>query len=331
MVQCHIAIQQLQSGGLITNYYCSSTCAHCLYRCSPAWPKDFITSDAARKAMATIQQLGCSAIHIGGGEPLLNIDGLIEALHVAREMDMDIDYVETNASWFRDPIRGRDTLVRLRNAGLSTLLISISPFHNEHIPFIRTRGLIEACQDVGIGVFPWISNFIGDLQQFDETVPHDLSAYQHHFGEDYLENLPNRYWISKGGRALETFAPFQRRIPLDELLTLEQSGCSELMVTSHFHIDLYGNYVPGLCSGISIRQNDLGTQLIDADYPLINLLYHSGISGLLSYAEKDFSFVPAQEAYGIKCKLCYEIRRFLVIKKGWKSHELQPEGHYRFG
>ncbi len=37
-------ISYLQSGGLITNYYCTPQCAHCLYACSPSWSKDYIDS-----------------------------------------------------------------------------------------------------------------------------------------------------------------------------------------------------------------------------------------------------------------------------------------------
>ncbi len=40
-------ISSLYSGGLITNYYCTSQCRHCLYGCSPKWPKEYIIKEKA--------------------------------------------------------------------------------------------------------------------------------------------------------------------------------------------------------------------------------------------------------------------------------------------
>jgi hypothetical protein len=81
-------ISHLSSGGLITNYYCSSTCKHCLYRCSPHWPKTFISPTITRQNFQTALALGCTSMHIGGGEPLLNPDGVVSVLQTAREVDI---------------------------------------------------------------------------------------------------------------------------------------------------------------------------------------------------------------------------------------------------
>jgi 2-iminoacetate synthase ThiH len=67
-----LQINYLNSGGLITNYYCTSECGHCLYRCSPKWKKEYIDKPGAKAILQKILSLGCNSIHIGGGEPLLN-------------------------------------------------------------------------------------------------------------------------------------------------------------------------------------------------------------------------------------------------------------------
>ena len=54
-------IRKLISGGLITNYFCSSRCRHCLYNCSPAWEKAYMTPQAAEETLLLIRRLGCSA------------------------------------------------------------------------------------------------------------------------------------------------------------------------------------------------------------------------------------------------------------------------------
>lgn len=321
-------ISHLSSGGLITNYYCSSACKHCLYRCSPHWPKTFISPAVTRQNFQTALALGCTSMHIGGGEPLLNPDGVVSVLQTAQEVGMGIEYVETNSSWYRDHEQACGLLGHLRNAGLSTLLVSISPLHNEYIPFGKVKGVTQACQQSGISVFPWISDFATDLEMFDENQRHSLQEYQDRFGPDYIRNIPRCYWISMGGRALETFGPFAIGKTIPGLIQESQHGCSELNEVNHFHLDLFGNYIPGLCAGLSVQASDLGYELDPEEYPIITSLYSGGIGNLLDYAAGTFNVHPSKETYRLKCELCLEIRKHLVLEKNIRSKELQPIEHY---
>jgi hypothetical protein len=319
------------SGGLITNYFCSSSCRHCLYRCSPSWPKDFISVETARANLQTIRKLGCTAVHVGGGEPLLRPQGVASVLEVANETSVYVEYVETNSSWYQNHGAACAVLEELAERGLATLLVSISPLHNEHVPYYKVKGVIGACRETGISVFPWVSDFIPDLATFDERQRHSLEEYQELFGEDYVEKLPSRYWISPGGRALETFGGFSSGKSADQLAAEGGQGCGELAGVSHFHLDLYGNYVPGLCAGLSIRRDDLGTPLTLADYPICSRLFTGGIGAFVAYAAEAYGFKASKPAYPTKCELCYEVRRFLVVDQGIDSKELQPRGHYVYG
>jgi len=326
-----LSISRLMSGGLITNYFCSSTCRHCLYRCSPRWPKDFISVETTRANLKTVRSLGCSSLHIGGGEPLLRPEGVAAVLEVAGEVGVHVEYVETNSSWYQDHEAACAVLEKLTHRGLSTLLVSISPLHNEHIPFYKVKGVIAACRQTGISVFPWVSDFIPDLATLDEQQRHSLEEYQELFGEDYVEKLPSRYWISPGGRALETFGRFSPGKSVDQIAAKGSGGCHELSDVSHFHLDLYGYYVPGLCAGLSIHRDDLGSPLDARQYPIISRLYSSGIGGFIAYAAETHGFKPLKPAYASKCELCYEVRRFLVVERGVDTKELQPRGHYVYG
>jgi hypothetical protein len=328
MVSKRLCISRLRSGGLITNYYCSSACRHCLYRCSPRWPKDFISPEETREALETSRQLGCRALHIGGGEPLLNPGGVAAVLSAAQDAGVAIEYVETNASWYRNHETACALLEKLVAAGLFTLLVSISPFHNEFIPFRKVRGVLAACRENGISVLPWIAGFTADLEAFDPERPHALEEYKEAFGADYLPRLTGRYWVSPGGRALETFGPYMKQIPVNRLIAETRAGCAELADTGHFHLDLYGNYVPGLCAGLAIGRQDLGSPLDTEAYPLITRLYAGGLGPLLSYVSGEHGFTPSKESYAFKCELCYEVRRFLVIERGVNSCEIRPREHY---
>ena len=195
-------IKRLRSGGLITNYFCTSSCKHCLYNCSPRWEKRYIEPEVAGKIFKNIRSLGCRSVHIGGGEPLLRPAELGKVLEIAAQVGVAVEYVETNSSWYRDIESAKDLLTRLRPKGVNTLLVSISPFHNEQIPFSRVQGVIEAAKQVGVGIFPWITDFISDLSQLDPAKSHSLDEYRQIYGDNYLVQILQRYWIHLGGRAL---------------------------------------------------------------------------------------------------------------------------------
>ncbi|MBS3772533.1 MAG: 4Fe-4S cluster-binding domain-containing protein [Bacteroidales bacterium] len=319
-------INHLFSGGLITNYYCTSGCKHCLYGCSPRWEKDYIDQNMAGKAMQKILSLGCGAIHIGGGEPMLNISGLLNVADEAKAMGMGIHYVETNASWYKNEEQAVKILETLRKHGITNLLISMSPFHNEHIPFYKVKGAINACKKTGIQPLPWIMDFYSDMDAFDDQKRHLLEEYEETFGADYLWNIPRRYWTHLGGRAVFTYKDIFPLQPLERILA--NPPCDELEDTSHFHIDLYGNYIPGLCSGLAIRMEDMGEPLDENQYPFITMLYNEGIQAFFHHVRKEYGFSPQKE-YLNKCHLCNDIRLFLFREKQLDSHELKPDGYYR--
>ena len=322
-----LQIQRLLSGGLITTYTCTSSCRHCLYHCSPNREKRFMDSGTATAVLSTIIKLGCRSIHIGGGEPMLNLPSLETILDEAGRLGVNVEYVETNSSWFRTPDQAAQTLRRLKDRGLTTLLISISPFHTEFIPFRKVQGVINACKETGLAVFPWIGEFKDEVQALDPDITHDLSEYMEWYGHDYIESIPARYWIHYGGRALKLFMNIYGGTPWREILTTSNRNCTELRHTDHFHIDLNGDYIPGLCAGLSIRMDDLDGPLDPKRYPLITVLFNEGINGLFELAAATYGFQP-RDKYLNKCDMCTHIRDHMVNVMGVDSRELQPRGFY---
>lgn len=322
-----LGISRLMSGGLITNYSCTSRCRHCLYACSPARSRDYIDTELTEDVLRKIASLGCSSLHIGGGEPLLAPDKLLPVLNAFRKLGVQVEYVETNSSWYKCAEQAEQLLDKLQAAGLTTLLISISPFHNEYIPLAKIKGVLAACRTTGMGIFPWVEGFYNDLAAFPDDRPQPLAAYQEKFGPDYLRDIPDRYWVTLRGRALTTYAPYLPALPWQTILEQSGGSCRELLDTSHFHIDLYGNYIPGLCSGLAIRYTDLGQSLAPASYPFIIALLQGGISALFTLVRSEYSFEP-RPGYVSKCALCQDIRRFLVCEKQLDTPELQPVGFY---
>ncbi len=321
-----LLIEHLLSGGIITNYYCTSSCRHCLYRCSPYWPKDYMTKEMARNAFETCKRLGCFSVHIGGGEPFLNLQGLLSVLEAARDSGISIEYVETNSSWFTDAEKAVSILEKVKGLGVSTLLVSASPFHLEFIPFKKVLGVVEACKYVGMKPFLWTEAFFNLFQGLDPSKRYTIHDLEIIFGKDKIRQMISSYWIHPGGRALETF--FDSGFTFEELLERYQGGCQELSDTSHFHMDLYGNYIPGLCSGLAVETKDLGKPLDPSKYPICSILYEEGIRGLFRYASSK-GFMPSKgRQYGAKCSLCFHMRSFL-FRQGESLHELAPNSHYK--
>jgi hypothetical protein len=322
-------IRQLISGGMITNYFCTSACRHCLYNCRPDREKQYITPETAEENLRIMRDMGCTSIHIGGGEPMLRPDELGEVLERSARAGVFVEYVETNASWFKDMASAVTLLSAMRRKGLRTILVSISPFHNEFVPFSRTNGVMEAARRAGIGVFPWITDFIGDLSEFDADRTHPLEKFEQRFGAHYLNRVLKRYWIHMGGRALDTFRPILPNHAPEKILKENPRGCAaELANTTHFHMDLFGNYIPGLCSGLSISTKDLGQPLSEKKYPLITTLSRSGIRGLFERAQNVLGYTPKRNGYINKCDMCTEIRTSFVHHRVEEDTELQPKEFY---
>jgi len=320
---------KLYSGGLIVNYLCSSHCAHCLYACSPKRERDYIDRKTCAFNLKTVKRLGCSSVHIGGGEPMLNREALMEVLDVANEEGVGIDYVETNSSWFSEMDSACLILERLLAKGLTTLLISISPYHNAYIPFSKVKGVMQACRKTGMGMFLWQSAFINELEVFDDRRVHSLEEYQARFGKDYLQKLRHRFGVTMGGSAIATYAPLEQKRPVRELINSDKARCARLADSSHFHVDLYGKYLPGLCVGLYVDCRDLGTELDPDRYPVITALYNQGVEGLLEMACSKYGFTPDPKGYTSTCELCSVIRMFMVLDKGLASVELGPSGFYK--
>ena len=133
-----------------------------------------------------------------------------------------------------------------------------------------------------------------------------------------------------GGRALDTFRPVLKQWSLQQILDEHPGGCArELSDTTHFHVDLFGNYIPGLCSGLAVATQDLGRPLSEKQYPVLTTLLVSGVKGIYELASRAYGFVSKRSGYLNKCDLCMEVRTFLIKNQPGKWTELRPEGFYK--
>jgi len=325
-------IPPLSSGGIVLSYQCTSSCRHCLYAASPSW-KEWMTQEDIDTVYRTLKKHSrfLTGIHLAGGEPFLN-PGLLEyAVRRAGDLDIPLDYVETNAFWGTSDEKTESILTAFKNAGLNRILVSCTPFHAEFVPLERTRRVIESGRRIlGRGnVLVYTDFFYRQLRDLHPDRPMILEDYIALLGEEQAALvLAGECGLIPNGRAATELAfLYVRRAPS---AYFGETCRRELGNPHHVHIDLYGNYIAGLCAGISLGNGyNLDRLYGETDFtgrPVLGCLAEGGVEALFHWARTNYGFEENPEGYIAKCHLCLDIRRFLVQKQ--KFSELQPAAFY---
>ena len=316
-------LSRLSHGGIMTNYQCNAACRHCLYACSPERTGGYIRPKIAKEICGLLREGGCTSVHIGGGEPFLDIDGLVMLLETARKSGITVEYIETNAFWAADEDRAVKYLRALEAAGGDTLCISLDPFHAEYVPPALPIKLAEICRRQGFGYFLWQEKYRTALSRLKN--PHKAISrkeLEKQLAYDYVLETAQTYGLKFGGRALSIEAEYGTPRPISaEWLT--KRPCSNLLQAGHFHVDLCGRYIPPGCTGIAIPLAEAVHGIPRGKYPAFDALVMVGVSALYEIALY-FGFNP-EAAYTSNCALCFHLRHWLSGKRGFP--ELDAE-HY---
>jgi len=323
-------ISRLSSGGIIANYRCPAACGHCLYGCSSVAQPGYIDEATAARLCGQLRRLGCRGLHIGGGEPFLNIEGLIGLIQIIRKSGIALEYIETNAAWITDDdARNRHILADVTDAGGECVMVSADPFHVEFIPFWKPRKLIRLLREMGISYFVWQERYLPLLERLDPDKTYDSQALNKIFGYDVqhrcaVEGFDLEYGMRFHGRALNLLRKYGEK----KLIAPPSRPCAELSNTSHFHVDYLGRYIPPGCTGMGILLEDLGKELDPASYPVLSRLFAHGLGGLLRYTQ-ELGYKPDPDGYVSKCELCFEVRKHLVAVDSQRHSDLTPVSFYR--
>lgn len=325
-------IPKLSSLGIIPSYQCSNRCRHCLYASSAEF-RDWMDEESMHKICSGLAKHRdyLSGIHIGGGEPLLRVDITSKLIQTILEYNLPLEYVETNAFWCWSEAKTESVFQMLKEAGLRAILISVSPFHLEYVPMERTNRAIKIAQKVfgAYGVLIYTQRF---FQQFQEIDPKHTVAF-----EDYVEELgietaaleiSGNYSLIPNGRVSTELLDLYERKPIQDVFG--DTCKNELSSPHHAHIDLYGNYIAGLCAGITLGDAfDLDSIYsgIDLDQsPFLKNLVEGGVEALFHWAQAEYGYEELEGGYIAKCHLCLDIRRHLVNVGDFK--DLAPKQFY---
>jgi hypothetical protein len=280
-----IKLPPLRHGGIMPNYECTAACRHCLYACDPDWDSGYITPEKTHGICQTLRQNGCQSVHIGGGEPFIQFDGLIKMIKIIRARGIAVEYIETNAFWARDEALTLRRLQTLSEAGADTLCISRDSYHAEFIPPALPAKLAETCRRTGFGYFLWETQY-------------------------------NR--LRFGGRAVSLEEEHAEKKPLEEILRGAVSGgaCKNLTSAHHFHVDLNGYFIPPGCTGIILPLDEAVSGLTPGRYPAFEALYNGGLTALVSLAVGR-GFAPDPAGYPSVCAACFHVRKWLSQQPGF--------------
>jgi hypothetical protein len=300
----------LYHGGIMVNYQCPAACRHCLYACSPTRGDGYISREMMGEVCRLLRQGGIGSVHIGGGEPFLNFEGLLMAIRELKAAGITLDYIETNAAWVNDD---KDTVKKLKALiaeDVSALCISVDPFHAEYIPYALPLRLAHICDETGMDYFLWKQQFLKTLSRLDPDNAHSRAEMEEILMPEYISNTAGLYGLHWGGRAVNIEEEYAPAIPAAQILN--DDPCHTLLSTGHFHVDMDGFFIPPGCTGIRLPLAEAVDSIPDGKYPVFESLYHGGTAALIKLA-KEHGFVPKQ-AYPSRCNLCFHTRRFLSSK-----------------
>ena len=319
--------------GIILGYRCTCACRHCLYACSPRRHGE-IDATRLRQIVDALAALPAPpGVHLAGGEAFLWPDLLVAAVEMVADAGLQIDFIETNAAWYRDDNQARDLLLRLTNAGAPRLLISCTPLHAESVPLGRVTALFRLAAEVfgPDGALLWTPEFHAQLSSIDERGRIPFQTYIDHVGRaDARFSLLYRFPMTVAGRAATGLGDLVESVQAHDIPV--RPCVTALLGTGHAHFDPDGSHIPGYCAGITLGNvGDLsvltGEGLDEDAMPIVACLSRQGVAGLLQWAEREYEFNPDPDGYRGECHLCQSIRGHL-LDHGLGARELAPRAFY---
>lgn len=303
--------------GIMPNYECSAACRHCLYACSPTRSVGYMSKAMMEETCRTLAEGGCRSVHIGGGEPFLDFDGLISLLNNCKKFGIAVEYIETNASWVESDADITERLRALAKAGADTLCISVDPYHAEYVPYAKPLKLAEICGKIGFGYFLWQERFLRVMDGLDAGKAHDRDSLEKNLGGDYINDVARMYGLRMGGRAINIETEYSPRKPLGDVL--KSSPCQGLLSVGHFHVDMYNRFIPPGCTGLVVPMKEITAGITLGRYPAFEALLTGGVKKLYDIAASEHDFAPDPMGYSSGCALCFHIRRHLSKLDGFSE------------
>ncbi len=125
---------------------CNAACSMCCAESHPGRRDPDLDIHAAKGWLTDASNLeGIYGVCFIGGEPFLRFEALLSLATTCQDLGWPFSVV-TNCFWARTPELAYETLLPLRNAGLSTVTMSTDQFHEPFVSPDRVDNALDACK-----------------------------------------------------------------------------------------------------------------------------------------------------------------------------------------
>lgn len=165
---------------------CNASCTHCSENYGPRRSESLRKEDIFRlmDEAAAIDDGLPLRFDITGGEPFLDFELLTAVIAYGARLGGSLSCV-TNAIWAVTAERSLSKLTILRNAGLASLAVSVSRFHQQFVPLDRVRHALSSARTLGM-----YTELKGAVTKADLEATGSLATWQKTLDADNINIFP---------------------------------------------------------------------------------------------------------------------------------------------
>jgi len=258
---------------------------------------------------------------IFGGESMLYPERTIKLFQRAKELGIPEIELITNGFWGKNPEKAKTLTSKLKEAGVTDILISVDAFHLPYIPLDGSHNSAIASLEAGIKRVRWnvaILESIDAPNRYDKQTKEILKI----LAPLNLEIHFNKVWPQ--GRAIKNLKNFFPKQSLkddcpEKETTLVNPNCISLDPAGWASI--CWNMAIGNAKKVPLSK--LLTRYNWKKHPIIKTLVEKGPLGLIDLPESE-GFDFQGEKYVDKCHLCNNLRK--LMRKTYPEMYIQANG-----
>jgi sulfatase maturation enzyme AslB (radical SAM superfamily) len=246
-----------------------------------------------------------------GGEPMLYPDRAVVIFQKAHQLGIpQIDMI-TNGAWGKSRETAEKLAIKLKEAGLNHVDISVDSFHARQIPLECPQNAALALLKAGVENIKWN---VAVIESIDAQNQHDKETKELLKKLEHLRIEARIFKIMPVGRASQNLRGFFPHTPLDGPCEGEPIIGNALTDPESICIEPSG--AVNICWNLAIgnaKQTPLSQIIRGYDWqqnPVIKTLVEEGPLALLSLPEARV-FKLQESKYINKCHVCTEIRKTL--------------------
>lgn len=284
--------------GILMWNTCNAKCAHCAVSSGPK-ERGVMTDEQIRSLIdAAFYDSVSPKIGLSGGEAFLFFERLCHIVQYATSRGAQVS-INTNGFWATTLEKGIEKVRKLKEMGLSRLVVSTDEYHEKYIPRERILNVIKACKTLHLEV---------ELQFVAAKNTARLADFLRDYGDILLNVRCREIPCHPVGRA-------QTEVNEKDLF-LEVGVPDGLCPSAILSISAYGNVIPCCNTAGHLPALQIGSideSLIELyqkfqSSSLFKVLVRKGPKALVEAAIQA-GYKPRSDGYIDQCHLCYDLFR----------------------